>query len=232
MYVGVTTDKETFFASDEWCTIPFLKMKKTTSDRLNDIMLKIPECLDLRNKLLDERKNGSPSLPATADALAGKAQWLVIRLQEYWKEYGNDIDPDYEWDQYQECSNFQTAAESWTITTPHPVHFRTKAAAKIVAEFDAGIVILYSILQEIYMDSAKEYEKPIAVHCASTLEAAAFLEKLGVDSGGSTAMVFPLKTVHLCTPLQQQADNSAMELAKWGKTRGLEGVCKLWRDSF
>ena len=230
MYIGVTSDKETIFASDEWCTIPFLKMKKTTSDRLNDVLLKIPECLDLKQRFRDARTQSSPLLQSAKDALEGKAQWLIVRLQEYWKGYGNEIAPDYRWDQYHEKSNFQNTAEAWIFTTPGPVQFCNRFAARIIAEYDAGIVIIYSILREVYMDSVEEYKQRIAIHCASILGSAAFLEKLGVDSGGNTSMVFPLKTVHLCTPSQQQAVNSATELAKWGKTRGMEGVCKVWRN--
>ena len=207
-------------------------MGKTTSDRLNDVLLKIPECLDLRQSLKEMCPNGSPLLQTTRDALEGKSRWLLACLHDYWKEYGNEIDSNYDWGQYHELSNYQTSAEAWNITAPRPVQFRNRIAATIIPEYDAGIVILNSTLREACMDSVEEHKQRIAVHCASILESAAFLEKLGMDSGGNTCMVFPLKTVYLCTPSQQQIAQSGIELAKWGKTRGLEGVCNIWRDTF
>ena len=229
--MGVTTHKETIFASDEWCTIPFLKMKKTTSDRLNDILLKVPECMGLSDKLQDARQYSSNSAQHSMTDLENKAQWLLILLGEYWKEYGDAIEPGYDWNQYREVTNFSTNTEAWDFASPTPVYFRTISAAKIIPEYDAGNLILYSILRGVYWDSVDDYKKKIAVHSASILESAAFLGRVEAEAGGSAAMVFPLKTVHLCTPSLQQSDRVGMELAKWGKTRGLEGVCKIWKDS-
>ena len=229
--MGVTWEKTTIFASKEWCTIPFLEIKKTAYDRLNDILLQIPECLDMSHKLRQERMERSSSLQATTLALEGKAQWLNIRLQEYWKEFGDEVDLDYTWDQYHEESSFQTSAKEWIMEASRPARFRNKFAARIISDYDAGYAIIFSVLREVHFDSVEEYRQRVAVHCASILEAVAFLQNLGVESGGNTSLLFPLKTVNLCSPCQQQAANSAIELARWGKTRGVEGACEVIRDS-
>ena len=229
--MGVTWEQATVFASDEWCTIPFLEMKKTTSDRINDLLLQIPECLDLSNKLRSERKHGAESATNTAKLLERKALWLTIRFREYWKEYGDAVDPDYDFSQYYEVSSFQSDAKDWIVTTDQPVRFRDKFAATIIPDYDAGVVIANSILREATMDTDESSKRNIVIHSASILEAAAFLQKLGLGSGGNIALVFPLKTVALCTPSTQQEATSAMELAKWGKTRGVEGACEIWRSS-
>ena len=222
--------KESIFASGEWCTVPFLFKKKTTSDWLNDILLKIPECMGLRLELKELRTSGSLSAEPLMNLLKSKAQWLLIRFQEYWKERGDEIDPNYTWEGYREVSDFQNSSEEW-VAYCRPIYFHNKFAARIIAEFDAGNAIVYSILREVCMDKPPGYKQSVFVHCASILEAVHFLDSLGVDSGGNTSLVFPLKTISQCTPSREQETQSRIELEKWGKTRGVEGVSKMLKNT-
>ena len=219
--------QQSCFASDRWCTLPFLCKKKTTSDRLNDILLKLPECMALSLELRESRMHGSPSEEHHSSVLESKAQWLLIRFQEYWKEHGLEVDPAYQWDPFHERSDFLNIASDWTVVSDRPVRFYNKYAARIIAEYDAGNAIVYSILRELYQDRIDSYKQNVAIHCASILEAVQFLESLGVDSGGNTSLVFPLKTIYHCTPSGEQRRRSEIELDKWGKSRGVEGVSQI-----
>ncbi len=219
------------FASDEWCTIPFLEIKKNTLDRINDIILHLPECFAIRTKLRNQRNRSEPS-DATRRELEAKALWLAIRLEEYWKEYGDDIDDLYSHEQYYEVSDFQGHPEDWIITSLQPVTFRDTFAATNIPDYDAAVMLAHTLLMETFPESLEVYNQRIAIHCESILQACAFHQKVGLWSGGDVSMVFALKSVEACTPSRRQRGTSAEELAKWGATRGVAGICKLWRREY
>ncbi len=183
--------------------------------------------MSLNLKLRESRKNGSPSAQPLTSVLESKAQWLLVRLQEYWKGHGAEVDPTYQLEIHHEASGFKNTARDWRVDPSGPVRFRDKFAARIIAEYVAGKANVHSVLREVYIDRIDEYKQSVAINCASILEAVGFLDRLRVESGGNTSLVFPLKTVNQCTPSQEQKIRSGIELEKWGKTRGVEGVSKM-----
>ena len=73
---------------------------------------------------------------------------------------------------------------------------------------------------------AETNKQRIVIHCESILSAVAYHERRGPQSGGTLAMIFPLKIVCRVTPSDHQRERAITALFNWGHARGISGMCE------
>ncbi|KAL6713244.1 hypothetical protein ACLMJK_009365 [Lecanora helva] len=123
--------------------------------------------------------------------------------------------------------NLQTDQEDWVIQKVDPYGFRDAFVARNVAFYDAGIIVVLSLASEASTSGLTPSEaNRIVIHCESIMSAVAYHEDLGPYSGSTTEMIFPLKTICRATPSAQQKQRAYLALARWGSSRGVDGICK------
>lgn len=218
-------------SSDLWCTIPFLKHKKSPFDRVNDVLLQVPECMELRTGMMDAEAQGlNERHEMLRDSLYNMALGLLSRLEVYWELYKEEVDTHYDHDQYFEVTDFSSNPQDWIITAPDDVDFHNANTATIIPHFDAATVLMSGFLTA---SSPTEHAKLAnrkrkAIHCASILEAVSWHNKQGPMSGGDHSIVVELKIVLRLSPSEVQMEKARELLARWGKERGVEGIATVW----
>ena len=220
----MTYAEPSIFASEEWCTVPYLLQGKQPLDKLGDILLQFPEIYAARNNM-----GTQPAEERTSDPLRYKAetqaQDLLTRLQTYWQECGNMIAPGYDYSSFAEKTNFESDSADWNIETTVPITYRNPFVASSISMYDAATVLANGLAWQSGVGSTKLYEQRIVIHCASILQAVMYHESQGPNSGGSIQMVFPLKVLCRVTPSNDQRRQAQLALRQWGEKRGVDGIC-------
>ena len=224
IYMGMTFAQPSIFASDEWCTVPYLQQGKEPLDKLGDILLQLPRLYAARNKMRTQHAQECVSDPLGYNVEA-QAQDLIARLQAYWQECGHLLSPGYDYSNFIERTNFETDSSDWVIEATVPMTYRDPFAATCIAKYDAATVLASSIVWESRAGFLELHKQRIVIHCASILQAVVYHESCGPDSGGSIQMVFPLKVVSRVTPSEDQRRQAQIALRQWGERRGVDGIC-------
>lgn len=214
------------FASDEWCRVPFAKHEKVPFDKLADILLQVPRIFILRDSMRSMRERSHEAYEPTRRAVEDEAQRLISWLRRYWDECADTINLGYDHSRFVELSGFQADATDWIVEETSMTHFEDTFAATNVAMYDAAVVLANALAWEATSGDAGLYKQRIATHCASILAVVSYHEGRGVGSGGSITMVFPMKIVCRVTPSNHQRHLAEAALLKWGKSRGMDGICK------
>ena len=222
--MGMTYARPSIFASDEWCTIPYLQNGKGFLDKLGDILLQFPGIYAARSSMRAHQAQNRVSDQVGYNVEA-QAQGLIARLQTYWQECRNVIYPGYDYSSFVEISNFESASSDWIIEATVPITYCDPFVATSVAMYDAAAVIANSLVLESGADFANLYKQRIVIHCASILQAVVYHESQGPNSGGSIQMVFPLKVVCRITPSDDQRRQAQVALRRWAERRGVDGIC-------
>ena len=222
--MGMTLDRPSIFASDEWCTVPYLQQGKGLHDKLGDILLQFPRIYAARNSMRAQQAQDRVS-GRLGYNLEAEAQDLIARLQTYWQEFGNVIYPGYDYSSFVESTNFETESSDWIIKPTVQITYHDPFLATSVAMYDAATVLANALVLESVVGSTELYEQRIVIHCASILQAVAYHESRGPNSGGSIQMVFPLKVVCRVTPSDNQRRQAQVALRRWGERRGVDGIC-------
>lgn len=228
VYIGMTWDKPSVFATDDWCNIPFLPYRKTPNDKIADILLQIPGCFVLRNRLRAERAQWTAASEIIRHELESKVLQLLKRLGHYWKDFTDEVDADYNYEQYKEITDFQTSAADWVMKSIQAARFRDANAARNIANYDSAIILTNALLWESGSGPSEGHMQKIFIHSASILAAVAWHKSIGPQSGGAVSLVFPMKVVYQCTPSDHQRKQAHEALVTWGEARGTEQLCKLW----
>lgn len=226
IYVGMTFEQPSVFASEEWCRIPFLKEGKNPMDRLGDILLQYPSIFIVRNSMREMRSRGPHRLEPTRQAVEAKAEQLISLLDVYWNECRQTIQPGYDHDNFAEIDNFRADAADWVIKTLFPITYNDVFAATNVAMYDAAVIIAHALAWESTSGFSEPNKQRIVIHCASILEAVKYHESKGPSSGGNLSMVFPIKVVRRATPSKFQREQAQVALEQWADKRGVDGICK------
>lgn len=163
---------------------------------------------------------------ATSRTVGQKASHLLSWLAQFWDEYHDDINPEYDHSRFAELSDFQTDAAHWVMEETSIADFDDTFAATTIAFYDAATVLANALAWEATDDDPQVYKRRIVTHCASILSVVAHHESVGVGSGGSNTMIFPIKLVCRVTPSDHQRRKAEECLAIWGKKRGVDGICK------
>ena len=220
----MTFDRPSIFASEEWCTVPYLQYGKGPLDKLGDILLQFPIVYAARNRMSAQRAKDRDS-DSTGYNVEAQAQGLIARLQTYWQECGNALYPGYDYSYFVESTNFETDSSDWVIKAKGPITYRDPFVATGVAMYDAATVLANALVWESGASFTELYKQRIVIHCASILQAVAYHETRGPNSGGSIQMVLPLKVVCRVTPSDDQRRQAEIALRRWGEGRGVDGIC-------
>lgn len=224
--MGFSFERPCVFASEEWCTVPYLSHGKLPFDVLGDILLQFPSIYILRNSMRMIREQSPYRCEPTRSLVEAKAMYFMIQLNAYWDMYGTAIDPDYDYTQFIETSDFQSDPSSWVIETPLPITFKNTLVATNIAMYDTAVVLANALAWESTSGYPEVNKRQIVIHCASILAAVAYHESKGPNSGGSINMVFPMKVVRRATPSNDQRRQIQAALDTWGERRGVEGLCR------
>ena len=222
--MGMTYAQPSNFASEEWCTVPYLQQGKQPLDKVGDILLQFPRIYAARNNMRTQPAQERPSDQLRHNAET-QAQELIARLQTYWQECGNLITPGYDYSSFAERTNFESDSSDWVVETTVPITYRNSFVASSVAMYDAATVLANALAWQSGAGFTKLYKQRIVIHCASILQAVVYHESQGPNSGGSIQMVFPLKVICRVTPSNDQRRQAQLALRRWGEKRGVDGIC-------
>lgn len=220
----MTYAQPSVFASEEWCTVPYLQQEKQPLDKVGDILLQSPRIYAARNNMRTQPAQERPLGPLGYN-VENEAQDLIARLQAYWQECGNLIAPYYDYSSFAEKTNFESDSADWIIETTVPITYRNPFLASSVAMYDAATVLANSLAWQSSAGFTKLYKQRIGIHCASILQAMVYHESQAPNSGGSIQMVFPLKVICRVTPSNDQRRQAQLALRRWGEKRGVDGIC-------
>ena len=155
------------------------------------------------------------------------ASSLLERLTLSWQDFKHTTGSPYEHSQFSEIFDFQGQPHDWILTTlitALPFEIMT---ANVISTYDSAVIITSSILKDVDTAQSTIHARRIAVHSQSILEAVRWHHTAGSESGGDISVVFALRTVYRCTPVQCQKVQAEEELARWGAVRGVVGISKL-----
>lgn len=205
--------------------MPFEHHQKRPFDKLTDILLQIPGIYLLRNSMrLDREYNGKPLEPSR-QAVEDKAAHMISWLARFWEECGDTINYGYDYSRFLESTGFQADAKNWIVEEIMPAYFQDTFAATSIALYDAGTIIANALAWESASSKSDTNQQRIVIHCESVLSTVAYHESKGPRSGGTLAMIFPLKIVCRVTPSDHQRQRASNALHKWGSSRGVGGIC-------
>jgi hypothetical protein len=234
---ALIADEPSVLAADEWCTVPFARIPKTPFDKLVDILLQLPSCLPCRNEM---RKN-SYSNPTKACLLrlqlGSTAKRLLDRLDDFWTEYKEEVDPAYDQrrGEISPASTFtnEDRLEGHQVPSTQQSPFKSASDAYFTSMYDSGKIITLGFLATVAVGVHwYNYNREIVMHGTSILASAAYCESLGVFNGVSFSMVFPIKLVCLLSPSEEQRILARSVLLKWGEERGLADSCQVAAPSY
>ncbi|KAE9368866.1 hypothetical protein N431DRAFT_547735 [Stipitochalara longipes BDJ] len=234
---SLLADERSALSSELWCTVPFSNTPKTPFDTLVDILLQLPSCLPLRNEMRKNAYSNPTKSGLLKRQLGIAANNLFSRLDEFWEDYKEDIDPDYDQRLQQISCTSTFITEDWF--TPHHLpcshHFPFKSAsdAYFTSMYDSGKLIVLGFLASISTGTSwYNYNRDIVMHGTSVLASATYCETLGVFNGVNFSMVFPIKLVCLLSPSEEQREMAREVLLKWGEERGLLDTCQVAAPSY
>ena len=223
-------DEPSALASELWCTVPFNQNPKTPFDKLLDILLQLPSCLPIRNEMRKLRETDSSTSECLRRYLGITAKHLLRRLEVFWQQHKDGIDPDYDQRIQRHDSHVASDLRCWEPNlSMHP--FKSSVDAYFTSMYDVGQLIVLGFLGAASLVPSS-YSQAAIMHGASILASAAFCETQGLFNGVSFSMVFPIKVVCLISPSEEQRTLAQIALLKWGSGRGLEDICKVAAPSY
>jgi hypothetical protein len=205
-------------------------MPKRPFDKLVDLLLQLPSCLPCRNEMRKTRDSDPIKSEALRRHLDTTAKHLLSRLEEFWQEHKNEVDPDYD-QRLQTISSNLTNKEDSHRPIPCTQQFKSTSDACFTSMYDAGKVITLGCLGAASLVPSL-YDQAIVMHGTSILTSAAYCETQGLFNSVSFSMVFPIKLVCLLSPSEEQRTLARTALLKWGSKRGVTDICKVAAPSY
>lgn len=224
--IGMTLDVPCVFASEVWTTIPFALHPKAPIDKLVDILLQLPGCTPLFNNITKPHDQASLALESAKVDLFNRAEPILLQLDDFWTEHKSDVDPDYDRRVHFNSSQGEEdfSSTEGILILPRGVPFRDTFAATFTALYDSANIIAL-IYASVASSTPEKYKQRILLHATSILASVAYHEAQGPSSGGSFAMIFPVKIVYFMSPSEVQRDSAREALFRWGANRGLNDLC-------
>jgi hypothetical protein len=224
--VSMTTNQPHPFALQQWLTIPFEKSSKTPIDELIDILLSLPSCLTLGDKISNQ---GGQELSEIESMLHKNVLDLISRLDCWRQRYCSEV---IQLDGRRRtflCPFAERRLDTSDIRpdTPQRRTYDNVPTAAFIAMYDAASLIAFSLLL-LVSPPTYQYNHQLQFHAQSVLSADAFIESncSPAPGGGSLLMVFPLKIVGLWGPLPQQRDYATRRLQNWRQEGESYSVCR------
>ena len=223
----MTLDEPSVFASEPWTTIPFSLHPKVPIDKLMDVLLQLPGCASLfKNMTVSEGQD--PLRPESIRVeLFDRAQGILSQLDQFWMQHKLDIDPYYHRRVHANSSLREEGSPSIGDTLgafSRGLLFRDSFRATFTAMYDSANI---QALRYISATSSapEKYHQRMTAHAASILASVAYHEAQGPFSGGTFSMIFPVKTVCLVSPSEEQRSSAREALFRWGDNRGVNDIC-------
>ncbi|KAH0543888.1 hypothetical protein FGG08_001789 [Glutinoglossum americanum] len=227
VFITVTTEVPSIFASDPWNSVPFSLHPKSILDKLVDILLRLPDCLARRNQMRALRVPNPRESEAIRTELETRVLLLVSRLDGWWQQYEEEaVGEDGEgWLYRQTPSQEHLEASEEGQYSPKAITYRSTSTAAILSLYHAANIIAYRLLSVVSLLS-RVYEWRIVSHADYVLSSAGFQSSGGSSGYDVLLMVFPLKVVCLLTENEQQRRCAQEMLEQLGQKRGLDGICR------
>jgi len=200
-------------------TIPFEKTSKDRWDELVDILLLLPECINLSEETLKQETKNHES-GKMEEKLRDAVLDLIYQLHSWLLRYNPMTDPIDDEAQ-------QRSPDSSDDDAPHQRRGLYDVTTAFLAMYDAANVIAFSLLLLVSPPTDQlNHNHRIQFHAQSVLSADAFLDSLYAPApgGGSLLMIFALKIVGLWGPLQQQRDYAIHKLQNWDRQGAAHGT--------
>ncbi|RFU36251.1 hypothetical protein B7463_g107, partial [Scytalidium lignicola] len=228
--IALTRDVPSVFASERWCTVPFLLHPKTPYDRLVDLLLQLPGYLPIRNAMRSLQKDDPVKSDALARCLTNSVQHLLSQLDDLWQEQMPQIDPDYDV-RFKALSSHVLNPHTSNQPLPYTTPFQNSTNAYFASMYDAGNIIALGCLAAA-SPTPQIYKDKMIVHGASILNSAGYHQSQGCYNGGSFSMIFPVKLVCLLSPSEALRAMAQKSLLIWGSGRGLLDIVEIGEPSF
>ena len=155
---SLIADEPSVLSSDTWCTVPFSQTSKTVLGKPVDILLQLPTCLPLRNLMRKYAYSNPPKAGFLKRQLKITAKRLLSRLDDFWQQHKEDIDPDYDQRLQQTLCASTFTSEDWFA--PHhvpcadPFPFQSAADAYLASMYDARRLTVLGFLASTLQEQA------------------------------------------------------------------------------
>lgn len=187
----MSTSKPSPLAAAEWCTVPFEGQSKTPPDELVDLLLQLPACLAIFNEI-QQAKAESGDVPGLRRDLINGICSLLKGLEMFAERH---------------TSFMSVASEDMGNATFIAFYHSAKVAC---LRYHAGAT-RSGCLRTPQMD----------ISCEMILRCASIHGSRGVYSGGSYAMIFPLKLASIAATSPEIRNRAQIVISTWARERGV-----------
>ncbi|KAH8703211.1 hypothetical protein BGW36DRAFT_403660 [Talaromyces proteolyticus] len=212
VYISITTKSTTIFASESWTEIPFRTSRKTTCDRIVDVLLQLPQIWVPPNNNVPEQRASDLTLRGFMNKL--KAIWKILELGHQVMASHMDL-----WD----TDRIQMHGIDLYDFVPGPVMVTDSETAITTALYSLAWIYILDEIQT-RCPEMQMCERLLLGHCDAVLRAGHFIEDFE-DGCGLIRMAFPLRSVALLSPDPLQREYAKYRLELWRVNRGLGGIC-------
>ena len=224
--MSMTKNKPHAFASQPWLTIPFENRSKTPIDELVDILLSLPGCLSLGDKMLDQDNRYLSGVETSLH----KHVLSIISQLDYWicQYCAEVVEPDGQRRTFLTGSSENMLdARGLSFDAPQMRTYSDVDTAAFSAMYDAANLIAFSLLLLVSPPIDKHVHR-IHFHAQSILSSDDFVESNDspAPAGRSLLMVFPLKIASLWAPLLEQREYAVRKLQNWDREDESHSICR------
>ncbi|KAL8796936.1 MAG: hypothetical protein Q9195_000707 [Heterodermia aff. obscurata] len=218
VYCAISWTEPPIISNEEWCTVPFAIHGKDAYDSIDDVFLKVPQCVILRTRyqglVASGRAEEADMLAPELEAAAGD---LLERLDKWWFEWVHELNEP--WTQSPPTT---TSPSSPTSTTKFvaPKTFQSTFNASTIARFSSTSLIAYGMLRLVSLQK-NDYAAEITAHGNSILSAFQYQERAGAAHTGVIAMLHPLVVLSFLAVSRRQRDAARAAMLVWGRARGV-----------
>ncbi|KAF2676213.1 hypothetical protein K458DRAFT_380342 [Lentithecium fluviatile CBS 122367] len=243
------------FSTPEWMTVPFEGQISNAHQYLVDILLVIPDCIGMLEMGGSMRSFFARRIPPAIDTKPAeyRARQLLQQLDDWAKRChhlttvptepgGRIVSTDME--------TLATSGARESLPDGSKMVIPDSFIALTAATYEAIRLILTMLLMKLSPQATSSYTvccttstipapgsightlfNVAVLSCKSILEIAAYMESthpVGLDFIRS---VFPLVVAGILGPREEEKQAAQKMLSRWGKTRGMAGLCSAWLEA-
>ncbi|CAI6331715.1 unnamed protein product [Periconia digitata] len=251
-HLSMVFNKPSVFSSPEWMTIPFENQIKNAPMILADILLLTPSCIGLCNPRAGNMRSffASPIPPGTDLGPAEQRTRQLLRSLDDWAIRFPHLLAATGADQTVTIDMQRLAISSPRSPTPEEPHLTLPDSfvALTAATYEANRLILTMLLDKVSADWSQSPTEsvrsttstsPISpatsslmdmafASSKSILEISEYMESKHPVGFDFMRSVFPLVVVACIGPGEERMRTGRRMLERWGKKRGMAGLCAAW----
>lgn len=213
----MTTEEPHEFALPPWDTVPYEIHPKQSYDKLLDILLLIPGCMSLQNKIRAIIGLNFPEELEMRLELESLSLSYSQRLDHWWGEYAQE-----QARLGRNAHKFGDVQASYILGSGP--YYPDAFAAACTASYHAAHIIICTLL-EFCSGQTIKYDAKVEYHSNHILASSLYLITNRSPSSGTLMMVFPLKIICRCSHSQQHVQLAFETLERLGHKKGLTGIC-------